>query len=86
MLTARLSEFHATAPGVPQPESPEVTARLRSLGYVSGSGAPRSQYGEADDPKRLVGLDTLMEQVALDDEGKLGEESRHRQISQRAQR
>ncbi len=38
VLTARLTEFHATAPGAPQPESPEVTARLRSLGYVSGSG------------------------------------------------
>jgi arylsulfatase A-like enzyme/tetratricopeptide (TPR) repeat protein len=82
VLTARLSEFHATAPGTPQPESPEVTARLRSLGYVSGSGAPRSQYGEADDPKRLVEIDRLMhEAVALDDEGKLGEGiARYRQI------
>ena len=70
------------APGAPQPESPEVTARLRSLGYVSGSGAPRSQYGEADDPKRLVEIDRLMhEAVALDDEGKLGEGiARYRQI------
>jgi hypothetical protein len=82
VLTGRLSEFHATAPGAPQPESPEVAARLRSLGYVSGSGAPRSQYGEADDPKRLVEIDRLMhEAVALDDEGKLGEGiARYRRI------
>jgi arylsulfatase A-like enzyme/Tfp pilus assembly protein PilF len=82
VLTGRLSEFHATAPGAPQPESPEVAARLRSLGYVSGSGALRSQYGEADDPKRLVEIDRLMhEAVALDDEGKLGEGiARYRRI------
>ncbi len=82
VLTARLSDFHATAPGAPQPESPEVTARLRSLGYVSGSGAPKAQYGEADDPKRLVEIDRLMhEAVALDDEGKLGDGiARYRRI------
>jgi tetratricopeptide (TPR) repeat protein len=82
VLTARLTEFHATAPGAPQPESPEVTARLRSLGYVSGSAAPKSHYGEDDDPKRLVEIDRLMhEAVALDDEGKLGDGiARYRRI------
>jgi arylsulfatase A-like enzyme/tetratricopeptide (TPR) repeat protein len=82
VLGARLTEFHATAPGAPQPESPEVTARLRSLGYVSGSAAPKSHYGEDDDPKRLVDIDRLMhEAVALDDEGKLDEGiARYRRI------
>jgi arylsulfatase A-like enzyme/Tfp pilus assembly protein PilF len=71
-LTARLADFHATRPGVQQPESPEVAARLRALGYVSGSAAPKSQYTERDDPKRLVDVDRLMhEAVALDDERKL---------------
>ena len=81
-LNARLAEFHATAPGAPQAESPEVTARLRSLGYVSGSAAPKAHYTEQDDPKRLVEIDRLMhEAVALDDEGKLGDGiARYRQI------
>jgi arylsulfatase A-like enzyme/Tfp pilus assembly protein PilF len=82
VLAARLTEFHPTAPGAPQAESPEVTARLRSLGYVSGSAAPKSHYGEDDDPKRLVEIDRLMhEAVALDDEGKLGDAiARYRRI------
>jgi tetratricopeptide (TPR) repeat protein len=59
-----------------------VTARLRSLGYVSGSAAPKTRYTDADDPKRLVEIDRLMhEAVALDDEGKLGDGiARYRQI------
>jgi arylsulfatase A-like enzyme/tetratricopeptide (TPR) repeat protein len=82
VLSTRLNEFHPSAPGAPQPESPEVAARLRSLGYVSGSAAPKSHYGEQDDPKRLVDIDRLMhEAVALDDEGKLGDGiARYRQI------
>ena len=82
VLATRLTEFHPSAPGAPQPESPEVAARLRSLGYVSGSAGPKSHYGEQDDPKRLVEIDRLMhEAVALDDEGKLGEGiARYRQI------
>src|SRR5476651_676586 len=67
VLTARLSDFHASAPGAPQAEAPEVTARLRSLGYVAGSSAPKTHYTERDDPKRLVEIDRLMKQaVALD--------------------
>jgi arylsulfatase A-like enzyme/Flp pilus assembly protein TadD len=35
----------------------DAAARLRSLGYAAGSAAPaRRQYGDADDPKRLVAL------------------------------
>ena len=74
VLAARLNDYHASAPGEKQPESPEVVARLRALGYVSGSAALKSTYDERDDPKRLVDIDRLMhEAVALDDEGKLGE-------------
>ena len=81
-LGARLTEFHASLPGTPQPESPDTAARLRSLGYVSGSAAPKARYTEQDDPKRLVDIDRLMhEAVALDDEGKLGDGiARYRQI------
>ena len=40
--------------------SSEEIARLRSLGYVSGSASPREHYTEADDPKNLIGLDSKM--------------------------
>jgi arylsulfatase A-like enzyme/Flp pilus assembly protein TadD len=42
---------------------PEDDARLRSLGYVSGSAAARASYGPEDDPKRLIGLDTKVHEV-----------------------
>jgi choline-sulfatase len=38
-------------------ESADARARLRSLGYVSGTAAPKATYTEADDPKRLIALD-----------------------------
>ena len=45
-------------------EDRETREALRALGYLSSSAAPpRKRYGPEDDPKRLVGLDTLMEQV-----------------------
>jgi len=72
VLAARLADFHATRPAAQQPESADVTARLRALGYVSGAAAPKARYTERDDPKRLVDLDRLMhDAVALDDERKL---------------
>jgi len=44
-------------------ESTETRERLRSLGYASGasSGAPR--FTEADDPKRLIGFDTRLQEI-----------------------
>jgi tetratricopeptide (TPR) repeat protein len=44
-------------------EDHETREALRALGYLATSVAPRKRYGPDDDPKRLVGLDTLMEQV-----------------------
>lgn len=43
--------------------APEAEARLRSLGYLSGTAAVRSSYGPEDDPKRLVALDNKVHQV-----------------------
>lgn len=40
--------------------SAEEAARLRSLGYATGSSSPRTSYGPADDPKNLVDLDAKM--------------------------
>ena len=36
-------------------ESAETRERLRSLGYLTGTAAPKTSYTEADDPKRLIG-------------------------------
>jgi arylsulfatase A-like enzyme/tetratricopeptide (TPR) repeat protein len=40
--------------------SAEEAARLRSLGYVTGSANSSGHYTTADDPKSLIGLDTKM--------------------------
>jgi arylsulfatase A-like enzyme/Flp pilus assembly protein TadD len=46
------------------PESAETQERLRSLGYVVGATAPaRERYTEDDDPKRLIPLDRLLQDV-----------------------
>ena len=81
-LSARLDDFHPSRPGAPQAETADVAARLRALGYVTGSSAPKDRYTDRDDPKRLVAIDRLMhEAVALDDEGKLRDGiERYRQI------
>jgi arylsulfatase A-like enzyme/Tfp pilus assembly protein PilF len=57
MLEARLEALGPVAPGQRQAEDAETAARLRSLGYTSGSEKPRKQYTEADDPKRLIDVD-----------------------------
>jgi arylsulfatase A-like enzyme/Tfp pilus assembly protein PilF len=56
-LAASLRDYHAVSPGTRVAETPEAIARLRALGYVSGSAAPKPRYTELDDPKRLVELD-----------------------------
>jgi arylsulfatase A-like enzyme/cytochrome c-type biogenesis protein CcmH/NrfG len=44
-------------------EDSDTRERLRSLGYASGTAARRDTYNAADDPKRLVTLDRLLEEV-----------------------
>jgi arylsulfatase A-like enzyme/tetratricopeptide (TPR) repeat protein len=51
------------APAAPGPESADTVARLRSLGYLSGSAPPKARYGPQDDPKNLVGLDRDLQRV-----------------------
>jgi arylsulfatase A-like enzyme/Tfp pilus assembly protein PilF len=46
-------------------EDREARERLRSLGYVTASGPrPDAAYSAADDPKRLIGLDAALQEVA----------------------
>jgi arylsulfatase A-like enzyme/Flp pilus assembly protein TadD len=56
-LVEVLRSFSSTRPAERLAEDADATARLRALGYLSGSPAPKRQFTEADDPKRLVGLD-----------------------------
>jgi len=56
-LAAALRSFNAPVPGHRQSEDPEAVAKLRSLGYISGSAPIKTKYSEADDPKSLVGVD-----------------------------
>ncbi len=60
VLTAALRSFNAVLPGARRTEDPDAAARLRALGYTSGSAPLKAHYTEADDPKRLVDLDGLV--------------------------
>lgn len=61
LLLNTLRTFDTALPGQPGEESGDVLARLRALGYIGGSPAPRrEQYTERDDPKQLIDLDRML--------------------------
>jgi len=62
VLETRLADFHAAPPGERFAETPEVAARLQSLGYTSGSAPRKAKYTEEDDPKNLMELDQWIQQ------------------------
>lgn len=41
----------------------EEAAKLRSLGYLTGSGEMKASYGPADDPKTLIHVDQQIHQI-----------------------
>jgi choline-sulfatase len=53
----------AGAFAAPAPESADTVARLRSLGYLSGSAPAKARHGQEDDPKNLVELDRELQRV-----------------------
>ena len=55
-LRAELLRF-PTGPVEPSRTDPDQAARLRSLGYLSGSAPAKDAYGPADDPKNLIDVD-----------------------------
>jgi Tfp pilus assembly protein PilF len=64
-LRAALQPFRAADRGPARAgEDAETRERLRSLGYLSASAAPPSRASEEDDPKRLIALDALFQEVA----------------------
>jgi arylsulfatase A-like enzyme/Tfp pilus assembly protein PilF len=44
-------------------EDAETRARLRSLGYVTGSAVRKTRFTEADDPKRLIDIDRRIDAI-----------------------
>jgi tetratricopeptide (TPR) repeat protein len=58
VLSNLLKTYNVAAPDRPGRETAEASAALRSLGYVQGSAPAKAAYTEADDPKRLVEIDS----------------------------
>jgi tetratricopeptide (TPR) repeat protein len=44
-------------------ESAETRERLRSLGYLTVGASPKTEYTAEDDPKRLIALDAMLQEV-----------------------
>lgn len=57
-----LANFHANIDLANRNVTPEEAARLRSLGYVTGSSTQKT-YTTADDPKNLVAIDQKLHDV-----------------------
>jgi choline-sulfatase len=65
VLLNTLLTFDMSPPARARQETADTVERLRSLGYIGGGSAPqKASYGEADDPKRLIGLEQLMQHAA----------------------
>jgi choline-sulfatase len=64
-LRRRLAALRSADRGVARVrEAADVRERLNALGYVAAPAvAPEAVYGEDDDPKRLIALDALLQQV-----------------------
>ena len=62
-LAESLPEESVWPPQRQREASTEEAERLRALGYLSGSGEARSDFGSEDDPKRLIHLDRKMHRV-----------------------
>jgi arylsulfatase A-like enzyme/Flp pilus assembly protein TadD len=67
---ARLEELRALLRGIARrtpialgAETPETRDRLRSLGYAAGGGSAPPRFTERDDPKNLIAIDTLLQEV-----------------------
>jgi arylsulfatase A-like enzyme/Tfp pilus assembly protein PilF len=57
VLDNRLRAYGAAVATGRRTEDTESQARLQALGYVAGSAPAKAKYADADDPKRLVGVD-----------------------------
>jgi len=63
-LRERLASLREKDKGVARvAESRETVERLRALGYATGAAQAKATYGTEDDPKNLVALDGMMDQM-----------------------
>ena len=63
-LRRALAPFAAAAPVTRSvPESADARERLRSLGYVTGTAAPRRAFTKDDDPKQQIASDTALQAI-----------------------
>ncbi|HEY6547411.1 MAG TPA: sulfatase-like hydrolase/transferase [Vicinamibacteria bacterium] len=65
-LRTQLTRLREADPGLTrQEESAETRERLRALGYLASASAPAAKrsYTDADDPKNLIRLDTVLQEV-----------------------
>jgi tetratricopeptide (TPR) repeat protein len=64
-MRALLASLRSTEHGIDRrKENIETRERLRSLGYVSaGPSRAKERYTEDDDPKRLIALDAMLQEV-----------------------
>jgi arylsulfatase A-like enzyme/Flp pilus assembly protein TadD len=65
LMRTALEAFDLAPPAAPADASAEVFERLRSLGYASSGRRPVDRFTEADDPKRLVEYDRVMDAATL---------------------
>src|SRR5204863_7357383 len=71
LVEERMDKVRALKAALPVPtpaaasvaESADTVARLRTLGYLSGSAPAKRRYGPEDDPKKLVALDSDLQRV-----------------------
>ena len=64
VLVNLLKGFNIAPPSRAAAETPETLERLRSLGYIGGgTAAVRERYTEADDPKRLIELEQILQRA-----------------------
>ena len=63
-LRALVGPFRGVGATSAPPETAQTRERLRSLGYVAATGSNLpGRFTEADDPKRLIALDTLLQEI-----------------------
>jgi arylsulfatase A-like enzyme/tetratricopeptide (TPR) repeat protein len=64
VLLNTLRMFNMDPPGKAREETADTVERLRSLGYIGGgNAATKETYTEADDPKRLIELEQIMQRA-----------------------
>jgi arylsulfatase A-like enzyme/tetratricopeptide (TPR) repeat protein len=61
VLLNTLTSFNVALPTRPETETAEIKESMRALGYIGGSvAAAKSQYTEADDPKKLIEIEQMI--------------------------